>query len=209
MDTTSSRNKILERIQAALQIKTESSNEPSADQPNFFSREDGSDIEIFERAFKRLQGNFIHCESLMAVTGFVKQLPPALLEKNWCCTVPEFLPLLQQAQLHLTNDIMQAEVVVTDCECLVARTGSVVLSAAQTSGRTLPVYAPVHITIATASQLVYDTENAISFLLEKYSQQLPSSLHFIAGPSRTGDIEKTLVMGVHGPKDVFVLLVKE
>ena len=42
---------------------------------------------------------------------------------------------------------------------------------------------------------------------EKYSGQLPSMVSFATGPSRTADIEKTLVVGVHGPKEVYLFLV--
>jgi len=44
-------------------------------------------------------------------------------------------------------------------------------------------------------------------LKEKYNQRLPSSISFATGPSRTADIEKTLVVGVHGPKQVYLFLV--
>jgi len=44
-------------------------------------------------------------------------------------------------------------------------------------------------------------------LKEKYNQQLPSLMTFATGPSRTADIEKTLVVGVHGPKQVYLFLV--
>lgn len=207
MNSTSSRSEILQHIQLALGQKT-SGVELSTDEADFFVRENGTDVEIFERSFTRLQGHILRCASLTEIPHCLKQLPQALLAKNWSCTAAEYLPFVQQAGVNTTDDGMMAEVLVTDCECLVARTGSVVLSAAQPAGRALPVYAPVHITIAKESQLLYDTENAIDFLLKKYDQQLPSSLHFVAGPSRTGDIEKTLVMGVHGPGEVFVLLVK-
>jgi L-lactate dehydrogenase complex protein LldG len=44
---------------------------------------------------------------------------------------------------------------------------------------------------------------------EKYGTDIPSMITFASGPSRTADIEKTLVVGVHGPKEVFVFLVDE
>ena len=81
------------------------------------------------------------------------------------------------------------------------------LSAAQESGRTVSVYAPVHICVAYSDQLVYDIKDGLHRLKEKYQDGLPSLITFATGPSRTADIEKTLVVGVHGPKEVFVFLV--
>ncbi len=80
------------------------------------------------------------------------------------------------------------------------------MSTAQT-GRTTSVYAPVHICIAYAKQLVYDIKEALRVLKEKYDGHIPSSITFATGPSRTADIEKTLVVGVHGPKEVYLFLV--
>jgi len=101
----------------------------------------------------------------------------------------------------------ECDVALTTCEALVARTGSIVLSAAQESGRTVSVYAPVHICIAYTRQLVYDVKDALQLLKEKYGDKLPSFISFATGPSRTADIEKTLVVGVHGPKEVYCFLV--
>jgi L-lactate dehydrogenase complex protein LldG len=53
---------------------------------------------------------------------------------------------------------------------------------------------------------VYDVEDAMQVLKEKYGIHIPSLITFATGPSRTADIEKTLVVGVHGPKEVYCLL---
>ena len=90
---------------------------------------------------------------------------------------------------------------------LVARTGTIVMSAAQQSGRTVSVYAPVHICIAYTKQLVYDIKDALQSLKDRYAGNIPSLITFASGPSRTADIEKTLVTGVHGPKEVYLFLV--
>jgi len=82
------------------------------------------------------------------------------------------------------------------------------MSAAQQSGRTVSVYAPVHICIAYTSQLVYDISDALKNIQLKHPQ-LPSLITLATGPSRTADIEKTLVVGVHGPKEVFCFLVQD
>jgi L-lactate dehydrogenase complex protein LldG len=81
------------------------------------------------------------------------------------------------------------------------------MSAAGPSGRTVSVYAPIHICIAYTDQLVYDIRDGLQQLKEKYHNSLPSLMTFATGPSRTADIEKTLVVGVHGPKEVYLFLV--
>ena len=62
--------------------------------------------------------------------------------------------------------------------------------------------------IAYSHQLVADVGDALSFLQQKYPDGLPSLVSFASGPSRTADIEKTLVTGVHGPREVFCFLVE-
>jgi L-lactate dehydrogenase complex protein LldG len=89
---------------------------------------------------------------------------------------------------------------------LVARTGTIVLSSQQLSGRITSVYAPVHICIAYTHQLVNDISDSLD-LFKKDLSFIPSMISYATGPSRTADIEKTLVVGVHGPKEVYCFLV--
>lgn len=111
--------------------------------------------------------------------------------------------------LNTYNDLASCDASITGCELLVARTGSIFLSNLSSSGRTTSVYAPIHICIAMTSQLVYSLEDALLSLTNKYGNQLPSVLSLATGPSRTADIEKTLVVGVHGPKEVYCFLIDE
>jgi L-lactate dehydrogenase complex protein LldG len=106
------------------------------------------------------------------------------------------------------TDVVSCDASITGCELLIARTGSMLMSSAQTSGRTVSVYAPIHICIAYTSQLVYDIKEGLLHLKEKYAGKLPSLITLATGPSRTADIEKTLVVGVHGPAEVYVFLVE-
>ena len=103
-------------------------------------------------------------------------------------------------------DAMQAGI--TGCEFLVARTGSVLVSSASQSGRQLNVFPPVHIMLAHVSQLVSYLDEALVAVQQKYGDHLPSIVSTITGPSRTADIEKTLVLGAHGPKEFIVFLSK-
>jgi L-lactate dehydrogenase complex protein LldG len=98
------------------------------------------------------------------------------------------------------------EAAITRCECLVARTGTVVVSSATGPGRQMHAFPPVHIILAEESQLVSYLDDALLYLQQKYRNNLPSAVSFITGPSRTADIEKTLVMGAHGPKELFIFV---
>ena len=67
--------------------------------------------------------------------------------------------------------------------------------------------APHHIVLARREQLVADLPAAFALLKEKYAVNYPSMISFITGPSRTGDIERILVLGAHGPKQLTILCV--
>src|SRR5690606_13062302 len=95
------------------------------------------------------------------------------------------------------GDLADIEAGITDCEYLVAQTGSVVMSTAHCAGRAFPVYVPVHIVIAHESQVVDSLDEAIQQMEQRYQRDYPSAWYLMSGPSRTGDIEKTLVLGVH------------
>ena len=91
----------------------------------------------------------------------------------------------------------------------VAQTGGVMVSAPSAGGRALSVLPPHHIVIARSSQMVSDLTAAFDRVKQRYGANYPSFLSFITGPSRTGDIERILVLGAHGPKRLTVLLLGE
>jgi len=97
---------------------------------------------------------------------------------------------------------------ITTCEFLIARTGSVLVSSEGESGRQMNVFPPIHIILANSSQMLNYPEDALVAIQKKYSGQLPSTITTITGPSRTADIEKTLVLGAHGPKELMVFVLK-
>ena len=96
---------------------------------------------------------------------------------------------------------------VTTCEALIAQTGSVLVSSATCGGRALSVLPHVHVVVATANQVVPTLGDALDAARDRHAGRLPSMLSFITGPSRTGDIERILVLGAHGPKELLILLV--
>jgi L-lactate dehydrogenase complex protein LldG len=80
------------------------------------------------------------------------------------------------------------------------------VSSKQTAGRKLNVFPPIHIVIARKSQLVFEISEAYENIMNKYKNVVPSMISIITGPSRTADIEKTLILGAHGPKEFIVFL---
>jgi L-lactate dehydrogenase complex protein LldG len=95
---------------------------------------------------------------------------------------------------------------VTECDLLVAQTGSVCVTSTNSGGRVLSVLPPHHLVVARRSQLVTDLTEAYATLASRYRDNYPSMISFITGPSRTGDIERILVLGAHGPKRLTILL---
>ncbi len=164
----------------------------------------------FAQEFTKLQGKFVFCADEKDMAAQLLQLSAA---NNWnkiVCREEKLKKVLQKNQFPVSfyEQLSDCDVSFTTCELLVSRTGTIVLSSANESGRTTSVYAPIHVCIAYSNQLVYDLKDALQLLREKYNGRLPSFISFATGPSRTADIEKTLVVGVHGPKEVFVFLVE-
>jgi L-lactate dehydrogenase complex protein LldG len=207
----SSRERILQKIRKAL-VKPVPSPFPGQD-PNapVYPNPDEDLSVLFASEFTRLLGKFAYCADERALAIQVSAL---IREKSWeevyCAEEPLRAILSAQGTVRFSGrQLADSDVSVTSCEALVARTGSIVLSAALTEGRTASVYAPVHICVARTSQLVWDISDALKALQEKYPQGLPSLVSFATGPSRTADIEKTLVVGVHGPREVYCFLVED
>jgi len=165
----------------------------------------------FAQHFTQLGGKFVYCINHQELASHLNNLAA---HENWTkifCNEPELKTVLQENLFDNLNasSVGDCDAALTTCEVIVARTGSMVLSAGNESGRTVSVYAPIHICIAYTRQLVYDVKDALQALKEKYGNKLPSLISFATGPSRTADIEKTLVVGVHGPKEVYCFLVDE
>jgi L-lactate dehydrogenase complex protein LldG len=108
---------------------------------------------------------------------------------------------------HDVHALEQCDVGITECDALVAQTGSVLVTNRSAGGRALSVLPPHHVVIARREQLLAGLPEAFALLKKKYGSNYPSLISFITGPSRTGDIERILVLGAHGPKKLTVILV--
>ncbi len=206
MNVSSSKENILKKIRKALTQSTPLPFPASEGTQSLFTpAQQELDIEFGEQ-FTKLLGKFVYC---MDDQEMLEQLQLLIKHNEWKNIYVKEKSLQQLFSGMSTNekDLAGCDAAITSCEALIARTGSIMMSAAQESGRTTSVYAPVHICIAYTHQLVYDIKDGLQLVKEKYAGSIPSLITFATGPSRTADIEKTLVVGIHGPKEVYVFLI--
>jgi L-lactate dehydrogenase complex protein LldG len=102
------------------------------------------------------------------------------------------------------RDLESCDAGITECDALIAQTGSVLITSSSAGGRALSVLPPHHVVLARRDQLIPDLPSAFALLKEKYQSNYPSFISLITGPSRTGDIERILVLGAHGPKKLTI-----
>jgi L-lactate dehydrogenase complex protein LldG len=116
------------------------------------------------------------------------------------------LPVCRTDQAYSVTDLESCDVGITECDALVAQTGSILVTARSAGGRALSVLPPHHVVLARREQLIADLPDAFALLKRNYASNYPSFISFITGPSRTGDIERILVLGAHGPKKLTIFM---
>lgn len=211
-DSTTSREKVLKKIRAALiQKPSKEMGDVDKESDVFVSSEEPLEIQ-FAQNFSAVNGKFVFCEN---EKEFIENFDFIAKDNSWkniFCLEPSIKGMLKKGNISFSDkesDLLTTDIGMTLCECLIARTGSVIITSKQASGRRLPAYSNYHIVVAYTSQLVYTIKDALKLVKDKYNNQLPSMISTITGPSRTSDIEKTLVQGAHGPKEIFVFLIDD
>lgn len=206
------REKILKKIRNALIHKT---NQPFQNidlEKSVYNLSDESAEERFAKAFTGAGGQFVFCENELEFLENVITLSEQKGWKHFFCHERKITDLMNQCAFPYEKkenaNFEEGMVGITLCEALVSRTGSILVSSKQQSGRRLVVIPTTHIVLAFTSQLVNEIKDGLQFIRNKYDD-LPSQIATITGPSRTADIEKTLVTGAHGPKEIFVFLVDD
>lgn len=221
---TTAKEQMLKKIRQALLQKRENPFPQFEEAPLYREEESAIPLAVlFAERFAGAGGNFVYCEDNLQLAENLL----ALIEQEnfrkiyaWERAVQDFLTHYEFPFAGTEAGFMDAEVGITTCEALIARHGSILVSNASASGRRLSIYPPVHIVLARTPQLVLDVQDGLELMQQQYAGGgggggghsaggvLPSSFTFITGPSRTADIEKTLVLGAHGPKQVFVFLIE-
>ena len=96
---------------------------------------------------------------------------------------------------------------ISGCFCAIAETGTLMLLSGPETPATVSLLPETHIALVDVSRIVATMEDAFA-LLRAECGSLPRAVNFISGPSRTGDIEQTIVLGAHGPCRVHLVLVR-
>lgn len=167
----------------------------------------------FAQNFISNSGVFMYCED---EEDFFDQLYVYKKEQqlnNLFVWEPNIQRILHYAGIEFSSGeedfIAHADAGLTTCEALITRTGSILVSSANAAGRRLSIYPDNHLVIAKASQLVPDVKDGLKHIRDKYKANFPSMVSLVSGPSRTADIEKTLVMGAHGPRQLVLFLIDD
>lgn len=219
-----SREKILRRIREALAVKAParhlhgaaSGHAPQDWLPPVLPTK-GEQLSLFEKNSADLKTDVRRCADGAAVG---RELAALAREDGWKSVGSHKfalgseavgglgLPIVRTDEAYEALDLERCDAGISGCECLVAQTGGILVTSSSSGGRALSVLPPHHVVIASDAQLVGDLADAFALLRRNHSE-LPAFASFITGPSRTGDIERILVLGAHGPKKLTVLLVTD
>ncbi len=225
-----SRNQILENIRSLSSPRIDTRGVESGDLSSLFP---STRIDV-ENLLKRFEGELSQIsgevkivkssdEILTALTDFIREgkyqsavlsnhplLKEIKLSEQLTARLPECsisISAMYQDRTVLREQLAVTDVGITGADFLIADTGTIAMLSSPDEGRLVSLLPPTHVVVATAKQLVPTLSAVMSALEEKYGNSFPNAcLTFITGPSRTADIEKQLVLGVHGPKRLIVLV---
>lgn len=208
MEDSTTREKVLKKIRAALLSKS-SNPYPRIDYDSaVFATSDEDPLLIFADQLTAAGGHFILCDDdLEFVEGIIKLAEQYKWKNFYCCEMDLSLLLNNCAFNHSAEATTKPDVVISSCECLIARTGTVVFSSAQNS-RLATTIAPVQIVFAQSSRLAFDSKDAVNWLRTKYTK-LPPNITLASGPSRVLNLGGETVIGAHGTQQFYVFVVDD
>ena len=175
-------------------------------------------VEAFARNCVELRSQYCRVTSLAELTSLLFELKDIadwkLIASHHAPILDSILPAVGLPILFIedrpaTADLERADVGITGCDALIAQTGSILVTSRSAGGRGLSVLPPHHVVIARESQLLPDLPAAFELLQKTYGDNYPSLITLITGPSRTGDIERILVLGAHGPRILTIILLAD
>jgi L-lactate dehydrogenase complex protein LldG len=210
MDESTTREKVLKKIRAALLSKSQNPFPKLDFESPVFVPTDEDLLVLFSDKLTAAGGKFFLIENELEFVEGMVDLGVYYKWKNIICTEDGLSNLLTECALPHSlekDDLLESNVSITTCEYLVAQTGSILLSSKNQS-RAAALFAPVHIVLARASRLTLDLKEAIAKLRQS-NPKMPSAISLITGPSHTADIEGKLVTGAHGPQQLYCFVIDD
>lgn len=107
------------------------------------------------------------------------------------------------------SELFEFDLGITGAEWAIAETGTLVLESDKETNRLTSLVPPIHVCLVETKKLRRTLGEVLQKLSENGRENLSRAITFITGPSRTSDIELTLAIGVHGPGELYVILIKE
>ena len=104
------------------------------------------------------------------------------------------------------SDLFNYDVGVTMAQAAIAETGTLILESEKERHRLVSLLPPVHIAVIRADDICLTIGDALKRVRGHEKEEMSRAITFITGPSRTADIELTLTVGVHGPKELYVII---
>lgn len=159
---------------------------------------------LFKERFEALTGSFFEFSTEKELTDLLTKLPennPVFFSYN-----NKIFNLIKANNFPVADNITQSNITVTFCDYIIARTGTIMVSSSSVIGRRVISFPDIHVVIASKEQLVFDISDAMTNFYTEHKDNFPSFVSFITGPSKTADIEKTLILGAHGPKKIYLFL---
>ena len=120
------------------------------------------------------------------------------------------------SRLGVRRRLADSSMGITGADYAIAETGSVIVLPRRGLSRLVSVVPPVHVAIVRPQDIIGSLDDLFALRRLEYHRNgeggapdMGSYLNFITGPSRTADIEQTIVVGVHGPREVHMVLMDD
>jgi L-lactate dehydrogenase complex protein LldG len=231
-----SRDKVLSRIKSALYGSSNRSrpdselvaqkpghsvkNEMRIESHNHLEREDRNLIDIFRNELGKVNGLSKVVNNEAELRRYLSNVTTEHDSKSfivWGTALIEQLKVieclksdgLRVIKSHDKKHLERADIGITEADYAIADSGTLVLFSNPQKPRLASLIAPIHIVILDSNNIVpniFELFQILKYKSEIHSKNIMSCIAFITGPSRTADIELNLTLGVHGPKEVHILI---
>jgi L-lactate dehydrogenase complex protein LldG len=212
---TTARDDVLRAIRAALASSPDAARYPphlaaAADTPPGAAAAGGDPVELFAAALARAGGRCTVAASDADAAAALRDVCAAAGARRvaWSdaaalAPLRALCPALEPVDAADRDAMFTADVGVTTAHWAIAATGTLVLASGRERARLASLLPPVHVAMVPRARILPTMADALAAAAR---DGLDPALTFITGPSRTADIELTLVVGVHGPRELHVIV---